>query len=230
MPFDRLRIADWIERQVELDQIADPATQARIKAACLAIATSTGQKMDCFAFAKTAMLFWRGVTYGNRTETAELENPEADLAVIFKGFPEGHYHPSLRQFLQDNGVPLDRYALFAAMPEEVAFWLAGGGIPEGWILRHVYNTPPQDTPNYKPTLVFEGKGGSLWANMDGLHFTQSAGMVAVNPNCEPDFNQYPCIVKSLRFAVWSRFCYDPDQYFDEREHDQFGFVACPRVE
>ena len=69
------------------------------------------------------------------------------------------------------------------------------------------------------------KEHSLCADIHGDHFTQSAGIVAVNPECEGDFRQYPCVVKTLRLAVWQRFGYDPDRYFDPGPHNRFGFVV-----
>jgi len=226
MPFDKLRIADWIRAQVELDQIPDPETKARIEAKCLALAEATDQATDCFAFAKEAELFWRGITYSYHAFFAQLGEPGVDDRDMLLGATERHYHPAFRQFLIEHRIPLDPPNRIApVIPDEVAFWLAGGWVPNGWVIRHVYNTPAADDPNFKPTLVFDGKETSICAHIHGDHFTQSAGIIAVNPECEADLDKYPCLVKTLRLAVWQRFGYDPDCYFDPGHHNRFGFVV-----
>jgi hypothetical protein len=70
MSFDKLQIAGWIERQVELENIGDPAEAAKVEALCLDLAR-TGA-LDCYRFPKRAQLFWRGLTRGNRNSTAPV--------------------------------------------------------------------------------------------------------------------------------------------------------------
>jgi len=102
-------------------------------------------------------------------------------------------------------------------PAKIAFQLAGGTIPEGWSLCHLYQG---DYP-------FEGRSAPLNALNRGDHFSQSAGIVAVGSgDMASDEMERGCIVKTLRWVAYSKFGYDPDHYFrtDPDAHDYFGFV------
>jgi hypothetical protein len=217
MNFDPLRIAEWIIHQVELDQITDPAEAAQVKEHCLALA-GTGMP-EMYRFAERSALFWRGITRGNRRITAAIGNPEFNAPDWVRSTSEHHYHPALREFLVNAGVALD--STFAATPEEVAFVLAGGSLDDDeqvWFLRALYD---RQHP-------FEGRDTTLNASDEGDHFTQSAGWVAaISDNT---FIGYGCVLKVLRFMAFNKFGYDPDHYFAEAAHDQFGFVQSHRRE
>lgn len=167
MNFDPLRIAEWVIHQVELDQIIDPGEAARVNEHCLALARTGMPEM--YRFAEHPILFWRGITRGNRNTTAAIGNPEFNAHDWVRDTGEHHYHPALREFLVNAGVALD--ATFASTPEEVAFVLAGGSLDDDervWVLRALYD---RQHP-------FEGRDSTLDASDEGDHFTQSAGWVA----------------------------------------------------
>ncbi len=193
MNFDPLRVAEWVSRQVELEQITDPHRVAEVEAHCFALARTS--LPECYRFAERAQLLWRGITRGNRNMTAGLDAPDADLKDFILKVCDHHYHPVLHQFLVDNGVMLD--SPFPVTPEEVAFTLAGGSLAPSqddtqWRLRHVYDG----------RHPFEGRDYTLNAHDQGDHFTESAGLVAVRSTCADDFMRYGCVVKTLRWCAF----------------------------
>ena len=87
-------------------------------------------------------------------------------------------------------------------PAIMAFQLAGGHRPtlvggsKSWSVHHIYcNKFPK---------------GSLHAVKDGLHFTQSAGLVAIHPLADAIADEIPNFAWHLRRQAFERFGYDPD--------------------
>ena len=105
-------------------------------------------------------------------------------------------------------------------PAIASFLIAGGerparfGSSNAWSIHHLYSGkfPYMD----KPT--------STHAIKSGLHFTQSAGLVATHPIADAICDEFPFFAWRLRIEAFSRFGYDPDKIFGEG-HDQFGFVG-----
>ena len=209
MDFDPLRVAEWVSRQVALEQITDPEKIAFMERHCLAIArTGLG---GSYRFSKRPGLFWCGITRGNRCTTG-LHDGTAGGDFVQR-IAVNHYHPLLHQFLVENRVPLDD--VFPVPPEEVGFVLAGGSLEgEGslWRLHALYDG----------SHPFEGRDRSLRADDDGDHFTQSAGWVGVRADSQ--FVEHGCVIRTLRWVAFQRFGYDPDHYFAGGPHDDFGFV------
>lgn len=186
MNFDRLQIADWIKRQVEIENISDPGEATEIESHCLALARTC--LPDHYRLPMRAQLFWRGITRGNRNATAAFDDPDFNARDFLLNIAESQYHPALREFLANNGVVLD--AAFPATPEEAGFVLAGGSIEpqadEHWRLIQLY----------AGQHAFEGRGGVLDVADDGDHFTQSAGWVAATATNQ--FVDRGCLIKTLR--------------------------------
>lgn len=221
MPFDPLQIADWVRTQVVNENIADDRRRAAVEQMCLMLARDDDpQVASAIRFAERAQLLWRGITRGNRHATALLDDANHDAEAVSQllnhGDPNRAYHPAFAQFLRANGIVLEG-RVFAVVPEEVAFRFAGGVLPDGWSVRHVYHSP---------VLRFNGEPTSLCADIDGDHFTQSAGIVALSPEFERDYFDLACVIKMLRLCAWQKFRYDPDHYFNPNlAHDEFGFVT-----
>ena len=209
MNFDSLRVAEWVIHQVKLAQITDPERAAFIERHCQAIAkTGLG---GSYRFSERPELFWRGLARGNRC-TPGLHDGTEPRDFLLR-ISDSHYHPLLRQFLIDNKVPLD--SAFPATPEEVGFVLAGGSLEDEGSFWRLH-------PLYDGSHPFEGRDRSLCADDDGDHFTQSAGWVGVRTDNQ--FVEDSCVIQVLRWVAFSRFGYDPDHYFADGPHDQFGFV------
>jgi hypothetical protein len=106
-------------------------------------------------------------------------------------------------------------------PAIVAFLVAGGvrpcryGSHNSWSVHHIYSGK----------FPYMGKTNTLHAAKNGLHFTQSAGLVAVHPIADGICDEYPFFSWLLRAEAFRRFGYDPDGVFAESPPDQLGFVA-----
>jgi hypothetical protein len=46
----------------------------------------------------------------------------------------------------------------------------------------------------------------------------------VGVRIDNEFVEYGCVIKTLRWVAYESFAYDPDHYFADGSHDQFGFV------
>jgi len=97
-------------------------------------------------------------------------------------------------------------------PPNSAFSLGGGVKPSGWELDHIYDEEP------------------LWSVRDGLHFTQSAGLVAMPRNAHRQRHSDAKLSWLVRGFAFLKFGYDPLAVFSAEPHDQFGFVAGRRCE
>lgn len=104
-----------------------------------------------------------------------------------------------------------------------AYLVAGGGRPTrihqdfGWEIHHLYLG-----------LAVAGGRRATHAVKDGLHFTQSAGLVAIHPVADALYAEDPTFAELLRKESFIRFGYDPDGLFSNGPRDKFGFVP-PRT-
>jgi hypothetical protein len=92
-------------------------------------------------------------------------------------------------------------------PPNSAFKLAGGRKPKGWHLDHIYD------------------GLHFWSARNGLHFTQTAGLVAMTPQIHNRRHSDAQISWVLRGVAFRKFGYDPAKIFSTGLHDELGFVA-----
>ncbi len=101
------------------------------------------------------------------------------------------------------GIPLDSRA---NGPAVASFLLAGGrrpprsGSSNSWSIHHLYSGK----------FPFSAQSNTLHAAKHGLHFTQSAGLVAVHPVADALCDELPCFAWFLRAKAFLRFGYDPD--------------------
>lgn len=65
---------------------------------------------------------------------------------------------------------------------------------------------------------------TLHAAKHELHFTQSAGLVAVHPVADALCDELPCFSWLLRGMAFERFRYDPDSVFGAATNE-FGFAG-----
>jgi hypothetical protein len=99
-----------------------------------------------------------------------------------------------------------------------AFVLAGGERPprfgnaNGWSIHHLYSGK----------FPYIGRDKTTHAIKDGLHFTQSAGLVAAHPVADAMFDEFPFFAWLLRAHAFRRFGYDPDGVFASTR-DDYGF-------
>jgi hypothetical protein len=105
-------------------------------------------------------------------------------------------------------------------PAIKAFLIAGGNRPprkgtnNAWSIHHVYSGKFPHSAT-QPTTH---------AKKEGLHFTQSAGLVAVHPIADALCDEFPFFSWFLRARAFQLFGYDPDHVFHFGEHDEFGFI------
>jgi len=62
-----------------------------------------------------------------------------------------------------------------------------------------------------------------------LHFSQSAGLIAVHPIADGLADEFPFFAWLLRAESFNRFGYDPDGVFSKGQ-DEFGFHGNPKTE
>ena len=103
-------------------------------------------------------------------------------------------------------------------PAIAAFLFAKGnrhqrfGSSNAWSIHHLYSGK----------FPFNSNGSTLHSSKSGLHFTQSAGLVAVHPVADSMCDEFPFLTWYLRAEAFRRFGYDPDSVFG-RGHNEFGF-------
>jgi len=135
------------------------------------------------------------------------------------------YPPHLRNLLKTSKVVADARPNGPAIN---AFALAGGkrparfGSANGWSIHHLYSGK----------FPYISRNKTTHAIKDGLHFTQSAGLVAAHPVADAMFDEFPFFAWLLRAHAFQRFGYDPDGVFSSTR-DDYGFAtgrACRVVE
>lgn len=125
------------------------------------------------------------------------------------------YTESIRRLAKSASVNLDRRANGPAI---AAFDFAGGERPDRfgssnkWSIHHVYSGK----------FPYPGRTATLHATKKGLHFTQSAGLIAVHPIADAMADEFPFFAWLLRAESYNRFGYDPDGVFSKAQ-DQLGF-------
>jgi len=92
-------------------------------------------------------------------------------------------------------------------PPNSAFRLGQATKPQGWELDHIYNEEP------------------LWSARNGLHFTQSAGLVAMPRHAHLRRHSDAMLTWLVRGVAFVKFGYDPLEVFSPTAHDSFGFSA-----
>jgi hypothetical protein len=92
-------------------------------------------------------------------------------------------------------------------PPNSAFTLGGGKKPSGWELDHIYDEEP------------------LWSVRKGLHFTQSAGLVAMPRHAHRRRHSDSMLSWLVRGIAFLKFGYDPLTAFSKGSHDKFGFIV-----
>lgn len=106
-------------------------------------------------------------------------------------------------------------------PAIAAFRIAGGERPprfgsnNSWSIHHIYSGK----------FPFVEKSQTLHAAKDSMHFTQSAGLVAIHPIADQMCDEFPQFAWLLRAMSYQRFGYDPDNVFSNDQHDEYGFTG-----
>jgi hypothetical protein len=103
-------------------------------------------------------------------------------------------------------------------PAIASFIAAGGDRPirfgssNRWSIHHLYSGK----------FPFPGRQTTKHASKSAVHFTQSAGLVAVHPIADSLVDEFPFFTWFLRLEAFSKFGYDPDSVFSVSQ-DEFGF-------
>ncbi len=129
------------------------------------------------------------------------------------------YHPLYPKIIQDKaknkGIKLDRRSNGPAI---ASFEFADGERPQRygnknkWNIHHIYSGK----------FPYKTAGKTLHAKENGLHFTQSAGLIAVHPILDSICDEIPAFSWVMRFRSWQKFGYDPDKAFSNNI-DTYGF-------
>jgi hypothetical protein len=105
-------------------------------------------------------------------------------------------------------------------PAVMAHVLAGGHRPKRsgaheWTIHHLYDG----------TFPYAGcTRPPLRAVLDGHHFTQSAGLVAIHPVADALADEFGVFAWRLRAKAFLLFGYDPEGAFSDTQ-DEFGFAG-----
>ncbi|HEY8600924.1 MAG TPA: hypothetical protein VIL85_20975 [Thermomicrobiales bacterium] len=139
--------------------------------------------------------------------------------------PKYHNYPQeLKSLARGRGVTLDSRSNGPAVS---AFLIAGGERPQrtgsthAWSVHHIYDNQ----------FPYPGKTATLHARADGLHFTQSAGLVAIHPIADAVCAEFAFAAWLLRAHAYLRFGYDPDEVFggDGGKVLGFGVERVPKL-
>jgi hypothetical protein len=158
--------------------------------------------LDAFvSFPQKALLLWNG---SNRV-------PEEGKKQKYHSYPD-----SLKQLAREKSILLDTRP---NGPAQFAFLLSGGmrhqrsGSTNSWSIHHLYSGKFEHSVGVK----------TFHAVKSGLHFSQSAGLVAVHPVADALCDEFACFTWYLRAKAFQRFGYDPDKIFAST-HDSLGFA------
>ena len=151
-------------------------------------------------FSQTALLLIEGCD----------RRPEEGKKMKYHRYPE-----YIKQVAKEKGIGLDSRPNGPAI---AAFELAGGMRPQRygsnnkWHIHHLYSGK----------FPYFGKSETVHAAKNGLHFTQSAGLIAVHPVLDALCDESPAFTWFLRHLSWKKFGYDPDNVFSS-QNDRYGF-------
>lgn len=126
------------------------------------------------------------------------------------------YPAELKELAKDLKAPLDPRRNGPAI---LAFAAGGGvrplrsGSKNAWHIHHLYSGK----------FPYIERVETLHAASADLHFTQSAGLVAIHPLADAAADEYPCFAWLLRAHSFLLFGYDPDAAFD-RKVDPLGLA------
>lgn len=158
---------------------------------------------DFVNFPKRAILMWEGCNRVAEKGKIKYHKFPKELVTELKeagvktldGRPNG---PAIAAFLFGGGIRPTRY-----------------GSKNSWHIHHLYSGK----------FPYIDVNDTLHAVKDGLHFTQSAGLVATHPIVDQMCDEYPFFSWYLRAIAFKKFGYDPDRVFSDKRHDKYGFVA-----
>jgi hypothetical protein len=127
-----------------------------------------------------------------------------------------HQYPTrLKELFRERGLRVDRRS---NGPAVMAYLVAHGERPKRrgrndcWTVHHIYDGKhPYDLGRT-----------TLHAAKQPLHFTQSAGLVAIHPVAHALADEFAVFAWRLRAEAFCRFEYDPDGVFS-RTQDSYGF-------
>jgi hypothetical protein len=129
-----------------------------------------------------------------------------------------HSYPELiKTRARESNVTLDSRPNGPAI---ASFSFAGGirpnreGSTNAWSIHHIYSGKFPHTPEQS----------TVHAKIDGRHFSQSAGLVAVHPVADALCDESPAFTWLLRAEAFVRFGYDPDGVFSPAR-DEYGFAG-----
>ena len=159
--------------------------------------------LDAFVrFPKRAVLLWQG---------CDRIAPEGKRQKYHK------YPALIKAEAKKIQVPLDTRPngpaiasfVFARGERPVRF-----GSTNAWSIHHIYSGK----------FPYLGRTDSLHGQKSGMHFTQSAGLIAVHPLADALSDEFPAFSWLLRAYAFQKFGYDPDSVFTGSQIDCFGFA------
>jgi len=194
-PCDLSDLNTWFTREIEATEEQQPYRDI------LQIVVKNFN--DFVKWPRQAILVWKG-----RTRKTKYHSYPNELKLI-----------ALHQEIKlASGIRLDGRSNGPAL---LAFQIAEGIRPQrsgsnnAWSIHHVYSGK----------FPFPGRPDTTHAAQDGLHCTQSAGLVAVHPIADQLCDEFPAFTWLLRARAYDLFGYDPDQVFSNELHDEFGFTG-----
>lgn len=159
----------------------------------------------CYS-SKKALLLWEGC---NRVSSIKGKQK-------YHNFPE-----TIKKCSKEQNIKLDTRPNGPAI---AAFEFAGGNRParygsnNKWHIHHIYSGK----------FPYFGKEKTLHATKEELHFTQSAGLVAVHPLIDALADESPAFSWFMRYKAYEKFGYDPDSAFS-KNIDGYGFDLNKKV-
>lgn len=153
------------------------------------------------------------------THLADFVKWPKEAVLLWRGCVRTKYHkypPVILDLLASRKIYRRNWSNDPAIH---AYLVAGGERPTrqqkdfGWDIHHLY-LGLSAVPNREATHAVK----------HGLHFTQSAGLVAIHPVADALYAEDPAFAECLRRESFNRFGYDPDKLFCNGPHDEFGFV------
>lgn len=132
------------------------------------------------------------------------------------------YPLAIKELARSNRIVLDGRTNGPAVS---AYLLSGGKRPprvgsrNAWSIHHLYSGK----------FPYVGRDITMRAAIEGNHFTQSAGLVAVHPIADAICDEYPAFSWLLRAKAYMTFGYDPEGVFSSNT-SVLGFSLQKRSE